>query len=235
MEILIEYINKHKNVQIFSRYGNYSEDRVKLLENFNNANVIISNRVESFSQTSSKLLFVYLECKELFPLADHHRICKKIRDSRYSPYPYHLDCDPSCVIVSSLLLEDISSIEKLKLLSKKFKANDTIAIDSNLTSDEIEIAKDLLCLLVLENIPFKWLFLGETSGSLTVTHASQYLKCVRFSAIAWDKIIPEGNSNNLQQVCLLPDDDTLAEINCHLGRFTTKPNESIVVGLPKWE
>jgi len=237
METLVEYINKHKTkalgFQIFTRYANYSEDRIKLLGKLVplKSNFLISNRVEIFNQSNSKYLYMYFECSELFPLSEHHRICKKIRDSRHSPYPYYLFSLPHWLIINSTVLEPIVSIKKLKLFTKTVKDNAIIGIDSNLTSDEIEIVKDMLCLLVMGKVPFKWLFVGDSLSLLTLTHANQYLKCIRFGTITWDKIIPFAP---LQQICLLPDDDTLAEINCNLGTFKTN-NEPIVVGLPKWE
>ena len=133
------------------------------------------------------------------------------------------------------MLDNIKSIKDLKLFASVLKPYTTLAIASSLTSDEIEIVKDILSVLVMKNIPFKWVIVATSAASLTVTHADQYLKCIRFNSISWDKIISSDKNSKLQQICLLPDEDTVAEINSVFIGLCKFPSSTISVYYPKLE
>jgi hypothetical protein len=238
METLKRYISNNSpksGFLIYTRLAHYRTDRVKLLESILKlgikSNLTICNRVDI---AKPNMLYIYLESADIFPLADHHRICKVIRDSRFSAHPYYLGKQIGKHIVSADLA-NIASVEEMKAFTRKtFQPNDTIAIDSSLVSDELEIVKDMLCLLVMENVPFRWMLVGQSPISLMVTHGAQFLRCLRFGNLDWNKIIcSHPCSDNIQQVNLLPDEDTAMEVNCKFGNFTETRESDIVAYLPQ--
>lgn len=217
LKAFIKKNSKHaKTFFIYTRIANYYQDKLRLMEELmplvmGKSNLIIGTKFDNLDP--DRLLTIYLDTPEINQMNQ-----KIIRDSRMTSHPFYNEN----ILIRKYIGENklkqicageydqIKSLADLKVyISKEFKLPTVyyITIDTNISLEEIEITKDLLCILASMQISFKWCFIGKIP-SIKITEAGLMFKAYRFLENQWDLTISKPC-----YITLLCDNDSLIEID----------------------